>query len=245
MYDFAPLRRALAKCRAQKMAVPIWWRDDDAVEVTAALERLFALSDTLHVPVHLAVIPAYADPNLASVVQPSDARVLVHGWSHENRAPSGEKKAEFGHPHANAERLLEDGKARLIDLFPDHFLPIFVPPWNRFYDAHALSLADLGYQALSTFGPRSAPDLHGVTRINTHVDPIFWRGHRDLVDPDTLIAETARILDARLAGDVDATEPMGFLTHHLVHTDAIWTFTEAWFLEMLEGGATPVHLEGY
>ncbi|THF85384.1 MAG: polysaccharide deacetylase, partial [Sulfitobacter sp. SK025] len=38
------------------------------------------------------------------------------------------------------------------------------------------------------------------------------------------------------------TEPLGFLTHHLVHNEDIWNFTRACLKTFLDAGALPAHL---
>jgi len=86
-------------------------------------------------------------------------------------------------------------------------------------------LARSGYGGVSTFGRRKAPEpAPGLRQVNTHIDPIDWHGARSLADPGGLVAMAA---DA-----VAFDEPIGFLTHHLVHDEAIWRFCEA-FLERL------------
>jgi hypothetical protein len=120
---------------------------------------------------------------------------------------------------------------------------MFVPPWNRISPALIPELVALGYTALSTYTPRkqraTAP---GLVQINTHIDPIFWRGGGGLVAADELISGITETLKDRRAGRTDATEPLGFLTHHLVHDVDIWDFTERCLGTLLEGGATPVNL---
>jgi hypothetical protein len=57
-----------------------------------------------------------------------------------------------------------------------------------------------------------------------------------------LIAGIVKLLEDRRLGRTDTTEPLGFLTHHLVHDDAIWGFTERCLSVLLEGGAKPCNL---
>ncbi len=231
---FGPLRNVLARCRADGLAVPIWWRDDDAIAGTDALDQLQALAAKVACPVHLAVIPAHVKPSLAQALEGHDTPVLVHGWAHENHSPEGVKKAEFGQARPGALEEVAEGFARLRQMVGARLLPMFVPPWNRIAPEIVQGLGDLGFEAVSTYGPRAEGPLH---QINTHVDPIDWRGTRDLVAPDALVAQTVRLLEDRLAGQTDVAEPLGLLTHHLVHTPAIWDFTQAWLLEMQAGGA--------
>jgi hypothetical protein len=238
-YDFAPLRQALKHCADEGMAVPLWWRDDDAVAPTGHLDRLLALSQDVSMPLHLAVIPAFAEDALAERLDGTDVTVLVHGWAHANHAPPSEKKAEFGHARADAARELKQGLHVVKTRFGARLTPVFVPPWNRISKPHAALLPTLGYRGLSTFGPRA-----DETSINTHIDPIEWRGTRDLVDTEHLIARTVELLENRLKGKEDRAEPLGLLTHHLVHTDAIWASSAAWLQEMLQGGAIPTDPKG-
>ncbi len=84
-----------------------WWRDDDAVRVTPALERLLALSDEAETPVSLAVIPRDADDALRDrLARQPRANVLQHGWSHANHAPEG-RQEEFG-PHRPLPAMLDE-----------------------------------------------------------------------------------------------------------------------------------------
>lgn len=240
MIDWTPLRDALARQRASGRAFGLWWRDDDAVDHTAALDRLERLAERLALPVHLAVIPKPATRALARTVADSKFLVpLVHGWAHANHAPEGMKKSEFGQPRDGAAEDLGKAWARMRMLFDEEVLPVFVPPWNRMDASHLDTLVRLNYRGLSTFAPRQTPAaVPGLLQINTHIDPIDWRGTRGLVDPQQLIARTVALLGDRIGHRVDAEEPLGFLTHHLVHTPDIWEFSEGFLAELLEGGAT-------
>ena len=75
----------------------LWWRDDDAVEPTPALDRLLALAARHEIPLALAVIPARASTALARRIAGSGPRIapLQHGYAHRNHAPPSEKKAEL------------------------------------------------------------------------------------------------------------------------------------------------------
>ncbi|GFE50766.1 polysaccharide deacetylase [Roseobacter cerasinus] len=237
--DWSPLRHELAIWRQEKRRLPIWWRDDDAVSATPALAELSDLSRHLGLPVHLAVIPAVADQTLADAIMQAPHMVpTVHGWAHENRAPQGQKKAEFGALHADTADLLARGLERLDALFGTRLSPTFVAPWNRLHADVLPHLATAGYRAVSTFTPRCVVEPSpGLVQINTHIDPIDWRGSRGLVMPDRIIAQTVDALTKRRQGVTDTTEPFGYLTHHLVHDTDIWSFSRAFLAELLEGGA--------
>nr|WP_251363759.1 polysaccharide deacetylase family protein [Epibacterium ulvae] len=221
------------------MTLPLWWRDDDAVAPTPALARLTTLSEALELPVHLAVIPARAEQTLADNLSPQLIPV-VHGWAHKSHSFLRQRKSEFSPSRAMKAKQSEAKSAlhRLQNLFGDRLVPMFVPPWNRIGDEMMPVLADLGYQAVSTYKPRSAVEAApGLLQMNTHLDPIDWRGSRSVVDPTVLVEQTCQNLQDRRLGHADNREAFGILTHHLVHDAAIWSFAEALIGRLLQGPA--------
>ncbi|MDU9002292.1 polysaccharide deacetylase family protein [Sedimentitalea todarodis] len=239
--NWTPLDTELDRWSAAGLSLPLWWRDDDAIAMTPALDRLQDLARRLEIPLHLAVIPAEADTSLAESIDPFMIPV-VHGWSHTNHAPNGEKKAEFG-AHRPIEEMHAEtaqGMNCLRTLFGDAFVPMFVPPWNRVAAGLLPTLPVQGFGMLSTFTPRSnAFAAPGLTQINTHLDPINWRVGKTLHHPDILIRQIATQLSDRRKNRADREEPYGILTHHLVHDTAIWNFTEALLSRLLQG---PTHI---
>lgn len=242
--DWSPLNTELALWRRAGLTLPLWWRDDDAIAATPALERLSALSEAVGLPVHIAVIPDRLTPTLAPFMSVRPNMVpVVHGWRHVSHAPEGAKNAEFGHPRATAKAEMQQGLARLSAAFGPRLCRMFVPPWNRIARDLMPDLAQSGYDSLSTFGARSAPfAAPELAVINTHIDPIFWRGHRGLVAPEELVAGTVKTLQAQRSGRADSTEPLGLLTHHLVHTEDVWQFSGDVISALLDGGATPARI---
>ncbi len=237
--DWAPLEAELAKWQSADLRLPLWWRDDDAVEPAPQLERLCSLARDLRVPVHLAVIPAAVQTELASyVAQHAELIPVVHGWAHLNHASKGEKKCEFPaqRPRQVSLEDMQRGLSRLQQVFGTRLVAMFVPPWNRITSDLVPALADLGFAALSTFTPRQAAfAAPGLAQINTHLDPIDWKDSRSLVAPEHLIAQVCGQLRDRRKGTADNTEPYGILTHHLVHDEAIWGFTEALISRLMQG----------
>lgn len=203
-----------------------WWRDDDAVKPTPALDRLLSLSGRHDVPVALAIIPAFAEDGLASRLERGTATILQHGWAHANHAPEGEKKAELG-DHRPADAIGEElgqGFDRLRSLFGERFLPVLTPPWNRIGPETTTALPGWGYAGLSTFGPRKAKG--GIVRTNTHADVIDWRGGRGFAGDRAVLDAACHHLAARRAGTADPDEPTGLLTHHLDHDGESWDFID-------------------
>jgi hypothetical protein len=151
----------------------------------------------------------------------------VHGWSHRNHAPAGEKKQELGAHRPAAVVLAEiaGGLARLRALHGAGLVPVLVPPWNRIAAEVVAGLPALGFAALSTFGPpRPAP----LAVINTHVDLIDWHGTGGGRAPDALLSDLLGALDRPESGAI------GLLSHHLVHDAQAWSFLARLF-ELTQG----------
>jgi hypothetical protein len=196
----------------------LWWRDDDAVAPSPALDRLFAVAGCA--PLALAVIPADVKDELAAAVRwfPQVA-VLHHGWSHTNHAVEG-KSSEYPagrHPVDVADEL-DEGRKRLRALFGRRALPVFVPPWNRFSERFVPLLREAGFGAISQMAPRqtAAPggSVAGIAAIDVHLDIVAWHKDRNFIgDAVALGRLIGELRVRRLAGD-DAA--IGVLTHHLV-----------------------------
>lgn len=233
-------RAELDRWRRAGLALPFWWRDDDAVAPTPALDRLIALADRFGAPLHLAVIPRPATEALAERLRGlTGIFVFTHGWNHVSHAPGNEKKAEFG-PHRELAVMLgeiEAGRQRLHALFADRALPVFTPPWNRIAPTVVERLAALGFRALSTFTPRGSKFVaDGLLQVNTHLDPVAWKSGGGLLETALLDNQVARDLQARRTGQADNAEPYGLLTHHLVQDDATWNFISTLLQTLQESG---------
>jgi hypothetical protein len=235
--DLAPVVRwsdlldELDRWREAGRVATLWWRDDDAVGPSDRLDRL--LSITGDIPIALAVIPACADSRLAAwLAHPFRSRqtarlfVLQHGWRHQSHAVDGKKSefpAERSRPAVACD--LAEGRRRLVTLFEARALPVLAPPWNRF-DCRFLSLlVDCGLSGISSVGPRlpgrPAPD---VVAANVHVDLVAWTGDRGFIGEEAALRGLVGHFRARRSAGVDAEEPTGILTHHLVQDEATDTF---------------------
>ena len=151
------LGEELDRWQARGLKATFWWRDDDAVDTTPALERLLNLAGRVEMPLTLAAIPVGASSRLAARIDTGcRVDVVQHGFSHRNHGAPGSKKIELAAERPRAEVLaqLEDGLGRLRQLFAERALPVMVPPWNRIPEDLIGELPKLGYRGLSTFGPR-------------------------------------------------------------------------------------------
>ncbi|MHC8493336.1 polysaccharide deacetylase family protein [Thalassospira sp. SM2505] len=233
MSGWDQLRTELDLWQAEGGVATAWWRDDDAVTVTAELETILAFEQDYKVPLALAVIPALLEDALVErLVETVDTRVLQHGWSHQNHMPEGCKKQELDDVRDIGAVVadLRQGFHVLETRFGSRFLPVVVPPWNRIASDVVASLHSLGFRGLSTFNARkTAEPFEGLLQVNTHVDVIDWRGTRGFVGEDVALAMMVNHLKARRTGQVDRDEPTGILTHHLVHDEPTTKFLDNLF----------------
>ncbi|TGQ87151.1 polysaccharide deacetylase [Mesorhizobium sp. M8A.F.Ca.ET.208.01.1.1] len=220
-----PLVKELARLRRTGRRAEFWLRDDDAVDPTPALDRLLDLTGEFAVPVTLAVIPALTDGKLVvRLDEAPHATVAIHGWAHRNHAPEDQKKQELG-AHRPPELVLDDlarGLSRVTGLHGARAVPMLVPPWNRIDAGVVSDLGSIGFAALSVFGP---PKPAPLAVINSNVDIMDWHGTRGCRDHGLLV----QAIIAQLQQAFDGGEPVGLLTHHLVHDESAWLFLERLF----------------
>jgi hypothetical protein len=233
------LDRELGLWTAQGRSATFWWRDDDAVAPTPALERMIGIAERFAVPLLLAVIP---EPSTEALRRRVDACPLVsvaqHGLRHKNNAQPGDRACEFPHARTLSENVVDMAEGlKLLAGFP-HLLPIFVPPWNRIDARLFPGIASLGHRGVSTFGPRAmAESLPGFTQTNCHADIIAWKTTRGFVGVGRVLDDIIAHLKARRTGAADAEEPTGLLTHHLVHDAASWSFLDTFFARVSQASA--------
>ncbi|SKA05196.1 hypothetical protein SAMN02745126_03338 [Enhydrobacter aerosaccus] len=214
----------IARWRDGGQTAVLWWRDDDAVDLSPALDRLLALRQETEVPLALAVVPAAATPALAArLSDEAEIDILQHGYAHTNHAPDSDKKSELG-PHRPAMQVLGElgtGRLALERLFAGRALAVLVPPWNRVAPGLVPTLPEIGFVGLSTFGDRRrAEPVRGLLQVNAHVDLIDWKGGRGFVGEERALADLVRALAAAR----NSREPVGILSHHLAMDGRGWDF---------------------
>lgn len=193
----------------------LWLRDDDAVTATPALAQMLDLCAAHTVCPAVAVVPSGADEQLAAMLA-GRGTPCVHGIAHQNHARPGEKKQEL-HPDRPLDQVLAQLEAALASmgqLFGAALLPVLVPPWNRIDPGLLPHLAALGFVGISTFKARASRfAAPGLVQVNTHVDLMDWRSRQGRSLPDVTMALAEALALARTG----AGEPVGILSHHLVH----------------------------
>jgi hypothetical protein len=227
--DWQSLREELRRWQDAGLEATFWWRDDDAQDATAQLDRLLRMAAAQGVTPALAVIPAGATAALGRRLREAPRLdVLQHGYAHANHAPAGEKTMELG-SHRPLQAVADElvaGRQCLASL-PLASLPVLVPPWNRIDPRVLQCLGQHGFVGVSTFAQRdSAVDARGLKHVNTHVDPIAWHTDRGFCGEAAALQQVLAHLEARRSGSADRQEPTGLLTHHLVQDDRCWEFCE-------------------
>ena len=186
----------------------LWWRDDDAVAATAALDALLQLAP--EVPLALAVIPADAGPNLAAALAPfPQVAVLKHGWRHANHAAIG-KKSEFPSGRSSHEVVsdLAAGQARLVGLFGARALAVLVPPWNRLDPSFLLLLADCGLTG-AVAAKRNGRYRHVRSVSSNASDATIGGEAHFLVAVNASVQLVRRCVVAKQRGPVGVQDPPG------------------------------------
>lgn len=228
MTDWAQLETALDAVAGRGETIRFWWRDDDAGENSPALARLLETAERLNLPLALAVVPAWLQPDVQGQIAASpETTVLQHGYAHVNHAKKDAKSIELG--GRGLDPILEElrqGFTILEDAFGAAFLPVLVPPWNRIDTSLYPHLRQGGYAGLSVFGRRADAEIEeGVALVNTHIDPVDWRGTRGYCGDEAMLD--------RLTEQLDPEEPIGILSHHLVMDEACWAFLEGLFTTLM------------
>jgi hypothetical protein len=217
---WAPVTAALDRAAQCGRTVEVWLRDDDSITSTAALDRLAALARATQLPILLAVIPQLADQSLADFLAAEPLFTPTqHGLAHTNHARAGERACEMGGDRPLTAVLDEimRGRAKLDALFGQRHTHILVPPWNRIDPALLPHLPHAGFSALSTFADAHT-DSRDLPVLNSTLDIIDWRNGRR--------GHAEAKLVQRLSDLIDRPDPIGILTHHLVHDDEAWRFLD-------------------
>jgi hypothetical protein len=222
------LDEEIARWRDAGRNVEFWWRDDDAAEPDAPLERLLTLAARSGMPLAVAAIPARLSSDAAAMIRNCAGAVVVqHGYAHANHAGPDRPKSEYPETRGLAERArdMSDGRKTLAALFAERFLPVFVPPWNRMAEDGMILLSASGLIGLSRHKPRRSATLAGgVRQSNVHVDIVDWQAGRGFLGEDRALGLIRGHLEARRAGSADPAEPTGILGHHRVQDAGAWDF---------------------
>jgi peptidoglycan/xylan/chitin deacetylase (PgdA/CDA1 family) len=208
-----------------------WWRDDDAGLPRPQLDRLLGIAQDLAIPVNLAVVPATAASGLLGAAgAPPGVTVLQHGWAHVNHEPTpGLSELGDGRPAETVLEELAQGHARLAELFgAGRVPPVLVPPWHSISARIAARLPQAGIRCVSLLGPPPMPEIvPGVSFLNPSVELVRWASEPGFVGARRAVRLLDAWLRARRLGVLDASVPLGLLTHHWALDEDAFLFLEA------------------
>ena len=190
--------------------VTVFFRDDDCGLPGTVFSRLLALFIRHHLPLALAVVPAWLplrSRQFLAALEPAGAlaSLHMHGYRHANHETTG-KKQEFGPGRGRAEKArdLARGRDLLVRHLGSRLRPVFTPPWNR-CDAETLALLPgLGCSVVSRFAG-APPPPPGLVAADVNVDLHTQRQ----ADPETAAARLCADLEASLASG-----RVGLMLHH-------------------------------
>jgi hypothetical protein len=124
------------------------------------------------------------------------------------------------------------GQDIMRELFPDGGEPVLAAPWNRIARPVLDRLSETGYRGASAMGPRALmAGAHGLAVANAHVDPLNWKSGGRFAGLSKALSSIIGELKARRTSASEPDEPLGLLTHHLVHDEETWAFLPR-FLEV-------------
>ena len=167
--DWSDLTAELDAWAGAGRVANLWWRDDDAVAVTPALDRALQISRRYRVPIHLSVIPAGIGPNFGrELAADAPAEVLQHGFAHAEGELYGDRPAE------DVLAELVKGRRILTQTFDKRFLPVLVAPWNLIRREFIPVAVQAGLHAVSADGARPTRFVGGAEIVNTHSGPLAW-----------------------------------------------------------------------
>jgi hypothetical protein len=228
------LAQELAAWQASGRRASFWWRDDDAVAASPALERLAALSVAAGAPLAIAAIPKLIEPSLApALAGHSTVWLLQHGFAHIDHAkglvdPKGGKGAwELGlhRPMEIVLGELEAGRAIMQAAFATQFLPVVAAPWNHIDPQLMPGLRERGYLGVSSYGERPLfPALPGFVEANIHFDVSNWKQGACFRGEAAALETIVGHLRRRRLGEAEQDEPTGIVTHHAALDEASWRF---------------------
>lgn len=223
------LREFLFREAGKPATLEVFFRADDIGPVDLNFSRLMHLFARHSVPLCLAVVPDWLNPeNRAALRQFEQENPLwcwhQHGRSHVNHEQAG-KKAEFGDSRSS-EAIKADiagGRELLEQHFGRYFCPVFTPPWNRCGKKTLDILPALGFRAISRSSgstPPAAgilPDFAVNVDLHTRKENNFQAGWQDLLAEFGAAAESGR---------------MGVMLHHQRMNEQAFVFLDLLLSEL-------------
>lgn len=193
----------------------IFFRADDIGAGGRPFEALCRLFRSFEIPLAMAVVPAWITAiRVKQLFQLAPREDPLwgwhqHGWCHVNWQRSG-KSSEFGEERPLEKQFsdISQGRRKLQDIFGEHLVDVFTPPWNRLSLTTMKILEELDFKAVSmTAGfPRGYKNPDGIKNLRIQLDLHTRKSKDGISDFGVLLDELSTFLGRR--------EPIGIMIHH-------------------------------
>jgi predicted deacetylase len=208
--------RLMKAIRQKGKLVYFWFRDDDVEKFTPYLKNFLDYFSSNDLPVLLGVIPATTDANCAFELKRYRKILTIgqHGYSHRNHSNQDEVQSEYNE-HREIDAVTTEvnrGQQKLISLYGEMYLNIFIPPWFEISTKIYNLLEKNGYKYFSIYSDNKRKNKETI-EINSQVDLINWDncygfgGERFVLNQ--LIRELNRINESASKDNL-----IGLLFHH-------------------------------
>ena len=223
-----PLHAELDRWRQAGRVADLWLRDDDAVQPTAALDRLLDLTARHAIPAAVGGHPR-ACRRTACRAACVGARHRRCGARLGAREPRAGRREEAGARAASCRPTSCSANCRgrkpsSTGCLPGKPRPFSCRPGTGSTAPCCRRSPKQASPRCRCSARRSRPP---IAVVNTHVDIIDWHGGRGGKDHGGLVLELAAEL--RWRREAGSREAVGVLTHHLVHDEIAWLFLERLF----------------
>jgi len=208
-------------------AATIFFRADDIGAGGRAFEALCRLFRKHEIPLGMAVVPAWlSNVRKSQLFESAPLEEPLwgwhqHGWRHVNWQRAG-KKSEFGEqrPFEKQWRDIWQGQQKMQEIFGDHLVRVFTPPWNRLSHSTLRILQELGFKGVSLAGAFPRGIKTPVVLRNLRIQLDLHTRRTDNGDSDfQLLLEDLKILLGR-------KEPWGIMIHHQRMTTFAFQFLD-------------------
>jgi len=193
----------------------LFFRADDIGAGGRAFQALCQLFRGHQIPLAMAVVPAWLTGIrteqlfAAAPLEESFWGWHQHGWRHVNCQRTGDK-SEFGEqrPAEKQWRDISMGLKKMNEIFGEHLVPVFTPPWNRLPTATLKILQELNFRAVSMTKPFPSsvkPGL-GLKNFRIQLDLHTRKAKDGSADFIALLGELSHLMTKK--------EPVGIMLHH-------------------------------
>jgi hypothetical protein len=193
----------------------LFFRADDIGAGGRPFQALCQLFRSHQIPLAMAVVPAWLTGVRAKqlfAAAPLDEPLWgwhQHGWRHVN-CQRNEEKSEFGEqrPAEKQWRDIRMGLKKMTEVFGEHFVPVFTPPWNRLPAATLRILQKLDFKAVSMTKPFPSSIRSSIGLKNLRIQLDLHTRKEKNADADFLA------LLGELSALITKKEPVGIMLHH-------------------------------